>query len=298
MKFSKPKKIAVASGKGGVGKSMLTAALAMFLNEMRQRLVAVDCDVDAPNLNIWLAQTGGPDKKIPLETSSQAVVDASKCIGCGRCEEKCVFEAVKMVSGKARISPFTCEGCGRCVVNCPVAAIKIKPVANGCINITHTKYGFPLVAGELYPGESGSGKIIDAVKEKALELPHDFMLIDSSPGTGCPVTAALRDTDFVVLVTEPSPSGFQDLRRVGEVVKHFRIDYGVVVNKWDINPAITKKIMAWAGVEKFLGRISYDRKIISAVANFEPIMESVLPARREITEICEKIKEIVSVNNI
>jgi MinD superfamily P-loop ATPase len=290
MKLSKPIKIAVASGKGGVGKSMLTAALAMFLNSRKHQIVAVDCDVDAPNLNIWLAQTGIPDEKISLETSSQAFVDEKKCIGCGLCQKKCIFEAVKMVSGKARISPFTCEGCGRCALNCPVQAIKIKPVENGCINITKTAYGFTLVSGELYPGESGSGKIIDAVKEKAQQFPHEFMLIDSSPGTGCPVTAALRDTDFVILITEPSPSGFQDLRRVGEVVKHFRINYGVVVNKWDINKKISRQISAWAGPEKFLGQISYDKKIVSAVANLQPLMTSALPVRAEISNIFDKLQ--------
>ncbi len=291
-------KIAVASGKGGVGKSMLTSSLAILLKEKWNDIVVIDCDVDAPNLDVWLGEVGEADKTTSLETSSKAFVDTAKCTGCGICEERCVFKAIEVKDSKAQVSPFTCEGCGRCVVNCPAEAIQIKPVKNGCINTKKTKYGFPLISGQLYPGETGSGKIIDAVKEQALKDKKDIAIIDSSPGTGCPVTSALRDVNYVILITEPSPSGFQDLKRVLEVVNHFRIEYGIVVNKWDIHKPLADKIEAWAGTQKYLGKISYDQNIMKAIGNLQPIPESSLPANDEILNIFNNLisKKIFQVN--
>lgn len=290
----KTNKIVITSGKGGVGKSMISSALSMWLAKQSVNLVAVDCDVDAPNLAIWLNEFGSWDKSFSLETSDQAFVDPKKCTGCGICQEKCVFGAVKVVNKKAEISTFLCEGCGRCVINCPQKAITVMPVENGRLNIKKTKYGFSLVSGELYPGESGSGKIVSAVKDKATELKSDFMIIDSSPGTGCPVTAAVRDANYVILVTEPSLSGFADLKRILSVVNHFRIDYGVIVNKWNINKRISQKIQN-TFADKYLGSVSYDKNIIKAVANLKPILETNLIARKELIKIFKVLKESKSV---
>ena len=282
---SKAKKnVAVCSGKGGVGKSMIASSLAIYLSRQNQKIVAADCDVDAPNLAVWLNETGDWDKSEEIQTSDIAVIDENKCTGCGICETKCVFKAVQVEDGKAKVSPFTCEGCSRCAVNCPENAITINPVTNGRINYRQTKYDFPLVSGQLYPGETGSGKIVDAVKEKAADKKGDIMIIDTSPGTGCPVTAALRDTDFALLVTEPSPSGFYDLKKIMEVVNHFRLDYGVIVNKWDLNKEMTETIRSWAS-DKMWGLISYDKKIVKSIANLEPVLETNLTARKEIDVI-------------
>jgi len=308
MKKFKEFKLVVSGGKGGVGKSMLCSALAMLFNELphqkfgsggkRKKIVAVDCDVDAPNLAIWLNEDRNWQKIKKISTSSKAIVDYEKCTGCGLCAEKCHFNAIKMEKGRPPhqnfgssrpvINPFLCEGCAACEVLCPQKAIKLKPVKNGRIKIKKTKQGFFLVSGQLLPGETGSGKIVTEIKKEGEKFKYDIMLIDSSPGTGCPVIASLQGTNFVVLVTEPTPSGFSDLNRVLEVVNHFDIPYNIVINKWDINPNLSKKIEKWAG-KRLLGKISYDKNIFKAISNLTPILETNLKAKKEIEGIYYKL---------
>ena len=289
------KKIVIASGKGGVGKSMLSSSLAMLFAE-NKKIVAVDCDADAPNLAIWLGGTKKWDKIIPVIASAIPEIDLNKCDGCGLCAKNCRFEAIKMMrkseSGsliaKPELNSFLCEGCGACEAICPKGAIKLKPVQNGEVRIKKTRHNFPLVSGQLFTGKTGSGKLVAEIKKQAEKFKYDIMLIDSAPGTGCPVIAALRDANFVILITEPTPSGFSDLKRVLEVVNHFKIPYGMVVNKWDINFQQSNKIKNFAK-NKFLGKISYDRKIFQAISNLTPIMETNLKAKQEIKKIFQNL---------
>ncbi|MBZ9569780.1 ATP-binding protein [Patescibacteria group bacterium] len=283
-------KIVIASGKGGVGKSMLTSALAMLFAK-NQKVVAVDCDVDAPNLAIWLGGVKRWDKTLPVVTSAKPEIDLNKCNSCGICVENCKFEAMKMVNKNLKLNPFLCEGCGACEIICPVGAIKLKPVQNGEIKIKKTKYSFPLISGQLYPGESGSGKVVTEIKKEAEKFKQEVMLIDSAPGTGCPVIASLQGANFAILVTEPTPSGFTDLKRVLEVVNHFNISYGVVINKWDIYKNLSQKIEKWAG-RKFLGKISFDKEIFKAVANLKPILKTNLRVKKEIKEIFKNLYQL------
>ncbi|MCD6400260.1 4Fe-4S binding protein [candidate division WOR-3 bacterium] len=157
-------KIAVSSGKGGVGKSMLASSLAILFSKNHQT-VAVDCDVDAPNLAIWLNEDKDWYKIKEISTSEKPVIDYKKCIGCGICVKNCQFGALKLKRERPVIDKFICEGCGVCEILCPQKAIKLKPVKNGEIRIKKTRYGFPLVSSQLYPGETGSGKIVDEVKK-------------------------------------------------------------------------------------------------------------------------------------
>ncbi len=285
-----PKKLTIASGKGGVGKSMLTSALTMLFSQ-NKKVVAVDCDVDAPNLAIWLGGIKKWDKILSVITSAKPEIDFKKCNSCSLCAEKCRFEAIKMVKGKPKVNPFLCEGCGACEVICPQKAITLKPVQNGEIRIKRTKYGFPLVSGQLYPGETGSGKVVTEIKKEAEKFKYDLMLIDSSPGTGCPVIASLQDSNFAILITEPTPSGFTDLKRVLEVVNHFNIPYVLVINKWDINKNLTQKIEKWSG-SKLLGKISYDKEIFKTIANLKPILETNLKVKKEIKDIFKNLSQL------
>ncbi|MCD6528272.1 ATP-binding protein [bacterium] len=285
------KKIVIISGKGGVGKSMLSSTLAMLFAKTK-KVVAVDCDVDAPNLAIWLNEIKNWDRVISVVTSAKPKIDYNRCDGCGLCVEKCRFGAIRMENGRPKLNPFLCEGCGACEVVCPKGAIKLKPVQNGEIQTKKTKYGFPLVSGNLFPGETGSGKVVTEIKKEADKFDCDIMLIDSAPGTGCPVIASLQDANFAVLITEPTLSGFSDLKRVLEVISHFRIPWGLVINKWDINKDLSRKIKIWAH-SKFLGGISYDKKIFKAAADLSPILETKLRARKEIQKIFKKLNSIL-----
>jgi len=196
-----------------------------------------------------------------------------------------------MVNNKPQLNPFLCEGCGACEIICPQKAITLKPVQNGEIRIKKTKYDFPLVSGQLYPGETGSGKVVTEIKKEAEKFKYDLMLIDSSPGTGCPVIASLQDSNFAILVTEPTPSGFTDLKRVLKVVNHFNIPYGVVINKWDINENLSQKIGKWSG-PKLLGKISFDKGIFKAIADLKPILETNLQVKKEIREIFKNLNQL------
>ena len=283
MKFQ----LVVSGGKGGVGKSMLCSALAMLFSK-KKKVVAVDCDVDAPNLAIWLNEERNWQKIKKISTSAKAMIDYEKCNGCGLCAEKCHFNAIKMEKGKPIINPFLCEGCAACEVICPQGAIRLEPVKNGKIKVKKTRHGFFLVSGQLLPGETGSGKIVTEIKKEGEKFKYDIMIIDSAPGTGCPVIASLQGANFVVLITEPTPSGFSDLNRVLEVVNHFNIPYNIVINKWDINPDLSKRIEKWAG-PKFLGKISYDKNIFKAISNLTPILETDLKAKKEIEKIYQEL---------
>jgi len=302
-------KLAVVSGKGGVGKSMLCSALAMLFAENKKGVIAVDCDVDAPNLAVWLGEPENWKEVKKISVSEKPVIDNSKLTEreAKQCAEKCRFNALEIERGRPRtrtssargrlkLNPFLCEGCGACEIFCPKGVIKMKPVKNGEIRIKRTRYGFPLVSGQLYPGETGSGKIVSEIKKMAEKFDGDLMLIDSAPGTGCPVIASLQDANFAILVTEPTLSGFSDLKRVLKVVNHFQISWGLVINKWDINPELDNKIEKW--VEKrFLGRISYDKNIFKAVSNLTPIMETNLKAKKEIKLIYNELDKELNFSN-
>ncbi|MEA3273143.1 MAG: ATP-binding protein [Patescibacteria group bacterium] len=286
--------LVIASGKGGVGKSMLTSTLAtLFAKEYK--IVATDCDADTPNLAIWLGGIKKWDEVLPVVTAERPEFDLAKCDGCGLCAKNCRFEAIKMKQTKPILNKFLCEGCGACEAICPQGAIKLKPIQNGEIKIKKDLAGFPLVSGQLSPGETGSGKIVDEIKAEAEKFNPAMMIIDSAPGTGCPVTAALKDANFTVLISEPTPSGFTDLKRVLEVVDHFKIPYGVVINKWDINTKLSDELKKWAG-NKFLGKITYDKRIFKTISNLTPLLETDLKAKEEIKNIFEKLKAVLEMN--
>ena len=284
-------KIAIASGKGGVGKSMLASSLSILYSQTNKKVIACDCDVDAPNLAIWL---GEPEQWSTIEkisTVEKPRFNWKKCNNCGLCVKACQFGALKMKGKRHQFNPFLCEGCGVCQLVCPNGAIKLTPVHNGAIKIKKTKYGFPLISGQLFPGESNSGKIVTEVKKQAEKFSYDLMIIDSPPGTGCPVIASLQDVDLAVLITEPTPSGISDLKRVLQLIKHFNIAYGLVINKWDINKKLTKKIeKEFKG--KILGKILYNQNIFKSIADLTPIVETGLNTKNEIEKIFKTITKL------
>lgn len=276
-------KIVVASGKGGVGKSMLASSLAILFSRTGKKIVTCDCDVDAPNMGLWLGVTDY-DTREKISTSEKAEIDRQKCISCGKCEQICRFSAIDRVDRIYTVNPFLCEGCGACELVCPSGAIKSHEVKNGETRLKHTDFGFPLISGQLYPGEAGSGKIVDILRKKTDGYDHDIVVMDSAAGIGCPVIASIRGTDYALLVTEPTPSGFSDLKRVIEIVRQFNVPYGIVINKWDINSKVSEEIATWAG-ETLLGKISYDRKVIDSIVNLTPIVNSDSVVSEEIKNI-------------
>lgn len=262
-----------------MGKSSISASLAVMLSK-NYKIVAADCDVDAPNLALVLGVKKLKSKK-DISTNEKARLIFKKCISCKQCLNTCVFSAISW--DKTENIPvfdrFLCEGCGNCALVCPEKAIELYKVKNATVSESKTKYGFPIVIGQLKMGESGSGKIVTEVKDIAEQIGRktnaDFIVVDAAPGIGCPVIASIRESDYVIAVTEPTPSGLADLKRVLRVVEHFKIQYALIINKYDINPKITKKIETFAKKKKIniITKLPYDKAFVEALVNLTPIVE-------------------------
>jgi len=275
------KTITILSGKGGTGKTTLSASLAVLLAK-RKKIIVADCDADAPNLGLAL----GIQEKDFLEwknvqTNEKAVLNKEKCNGCKKCFETCNFGAIKWDKEKNRplFDSLLCEGCGACQLVCPNNAIKLVKINNGKVGFAKSKYNFKLVSGQLKIGATGSGKIVSLIKEKAEKLAKKekvkISLVDSAAGVGCPVIASIQGSDFIIAVTEPTPSALSDLKRALRTVEHFRIPYGIVINKYDLNKKFSKKIEDFMKKYKIplLGRIPYNKKFVEALVNLKPAVE-------------------------
>ncbi|WP_136809096.1 ATP-binding protein [Desulfosediminicola flagellatus] len=269
------KEIVILSGKGGVGKSSIAASLGVILAR-KYTVVLADTDVDAPNLNLVLGAKLRNSEEIAA--SSKACIDYDKCIGCMMCKDVCKFSSI-CGADKPVIIPYSCEGCGACSLICPEKAIEIHDVVNGQLNIFDT-VNMLLVTGELHIGGSSSGHIVDIVKKRArLEATNshaEILLTDGPPGIGCPVIASLKGADYVILVTEPTPAALNDLKRVVEVVKHFKIPLGITLNRSDIHLESQRAIRQFADENGYfiLSEIPYDNSMPMAVANAQPVISA------------------------
>lgn len=268
------KTITILSGKGGVGKSSITASLAIALSRKR-KIICADCDVDASNLALVFGLKSFKEWK-PITTNEKAEIDYEKCNRCRKCVKACYFNAIGWDKNKPMIKEFGCEGCGLCNIICPKNAIKLYKVYNAKIGYGKTKYGFSVVAGQLEMGESGSGKIVAAVKElaKSRRENAEIMLVDAAAGIGCPVIASVSGSDYVIAVTEPTPSGFSDLNRALKMINFFNIPHGIIINKFDLNLKSTKEIEGFAKRKKIkiLAKIPYDKSFTDALVNLTPII--------------------------
>jgi MinD superfamily P-loop ATPase len=273
------KEIVVISGKGGTGKTSIVASFAALANGA----VLADCDVDAADLHLILK----PEIKQAHDFSGgkRASVITKKCIGCGRCEDVCNFEAAKftgpandVVDRTYTIDSIACEGCSVCVHFCPVDAIEFKEVINGQWFISDTRFG-PMVHAKLGIAEENSGKLVSLIRKQAKQIAAEqnknLIIVDGSPGIGCPVIASISGADFVLAVTEPTISGQHDLNRVIELTSHFGIPTAVCINKCDINPKITKAIEKSTEQKglKLAGKIDYDVSVTKAQIAGKSIVE-------------------------
>ena len=288
------KKITILSGKGGVGKSSIAASLAVVLSK-KHKIICADCDVDASNLALVL---GLKEKDFvewkPMSTNQKAVFDLDKCKSCKECYESCYFDAIAWQNNYPKLKEFGCEGCGLCKIICPHDAIKLVDVYNAKIGYGKTKYGFNIVSAQLEMGESGSGKIVAAVKEFAMKKQNaDFMVIDAAAGIGCPVIASVTGSDYVISVTEPTPSAFADLKRALQMVNHFKIKSALIINKFDLNVDYSKKIEKFAQEKniKVISKLPYDKSFLHALVALTPLViynENYLPIFQEIADTIKK----------
>ncbi|MFW5885774.1 MAG: ATP-binding protein [Halanaerobium sp.] len=286
------KEITVISGKGGTGKTTFTANLASLLDN----LVVGDCDVDAPNLHLLLNPKNNSEEV--FKGMKLAVKNDELCIDCGLCYENCRFNAI--TPDDFQIKNLKCEGCAVCAYVCPTDAIKMEQIETGTLYQAESKFG-EMVHAKLIPGADTSGKLVSEVKNKASEIAKakkkDWILIDGSPGIGCPVIASLTGSDMAVLVTEPTLSGFADLKRVMEVVNHFKIPAGIVINKYDLNENISAKIEAYAEEEKIelLTKIPYSRVIVDSLKKGELFVDNDAELRTKMMDVKRKLSKKLEV---
>jgi MinD superfamily P-loop ATPase len=297
--------IGVISGKGGVGKTSLVASLAsLAYKDSNISVIALDCDVDAPNLALILPPKNNNDIQVQeVYTTLKSYFLPNKCIQCKKCidDHFCEFNALKWNNEKnfPIIDNLACEGCGACKVLCSEHAFKIEPVKSGDIIAYTTIYGFPLVYGKTNLGSSTSGKTVSDVKEFAKKLKEfeksNLIIIDGAPGIGCPVIATVSGLDYVITITEPTPSGLHDLLRAIEVVEQFKIPFGIIVNKSDLESTFQYEFKRFIKERSYtiLGKIPFDFSIPLAMSFAEPVVDNApnSKASKSIKKIYTELKK-------
>ena len=280
--------LVVVSGKGGTGKTTVVGAFAALARDA----VAADCDVDAANLHLLLR--GEVVERFPYHGSEVARIDPGKCTSCGACARACRFDAIRAEGGRYAVDPLSCEGCGACGYVCPAGAIAMEERQSGWIYVSRTPYG-TLVHGELLPGEENSGKLVTQVKMRAREEGARLLLIDGSPGIGCPVIASLSGAHAALIVAEPSRAALHDLLRVAGVARHFGSRLFVVLNKADLSPRLAREVRAAAEREGmvYLGEIPYDEGVTAAQLRGRPVVVSDGPAATALREIWGKLRKVL-----
>lgn len=233
------KELVVISGKGGTGKTSISAALAWYF----PKKVLVDCDVDAANFH--LIAGADPLEKHAFTAGFEPFINTQACNRCGKCTALCRFQAV--TAGELT-NPFHCEGCGVCAFHCPQHAIQMKERAAGHWFISHSRFG-TLFHAELGLSIENSGKLVSKVrteaKKAAVKQKMPLLITDGPPGIGCPAIAALSGASMALAVIEPSESGIHDVKRLIELTTHFRLPVAVCINKSSLQPDNTRQIAAW-----------------------------------------------------
>jgi len=288
------RELVVISGKGGTGKTSVVAAFAALAGGA----ALADCDVDAADLHLVLHPELGSEH--PFSGRNQAVIDPEACTACGRCAEVCRFAAVLGSPDDGyTIDPIACEGCELCRRVCPAEAIRMTPVVNGAWMLSETQFG-PLVHARLGVAEDNSGKLVTLVRNEARRVAEErrlpLVIVDGSPGIGCPVIASLAGAHLVLAVTEPTVSGQHDLGRVLQVVRQFRLPFAVCVNKADLNPGLTTRIVdevTAAGAE-FVATVDYDPAVTHAQVAGTDVIAYGGRAAAEITRVWEAVSAVLS----
>jgi len=272
-------KIAIASGKGGTGKTTVSVALAQAFETP---VCLIDCDVEEPNSAFFLKPKPESQQVVTVPVPQ---INADICTACGACSEFCVFNALAVAGETAMVFPELCHSCGGCVMICPENAITEEPEEIGEIN-RGTNGSITTLEGRLKIGNAMAPPLIRAAKKAA--PPGMPVLIDAPPGTSCPMITAVSGTDFVVLVTEPTPFGLNDLILAVETVRTLGLKCGVVINRSDSGD---DRVVRYCEEEKIriLLQIPESRKIAEAYSRGDGL----LTAEPELTDrFREMIREI------
>ncbi len=276
--------IAVASGKGGTGKTTVAVNLALTFAR-RFHAVLADCDVEEPNARLFFRnelQDVAPTR-VPA-----FVLDEAKCDGCGRCASVCRFNAIATVKSRPLFFPEMCHACAGCVLACPRGAILERTRENGVVGRFQDER-LTFIEGRLNVGEAMAVSLIERVRKDAVAAQAEIRLFDCPPGTSCPMIAAVKGCDFVILVTEPTPFGLNDLRIAVETVRLLQIPLGVVVNRDGIGDDRVERYAESEGIE-ILMKIPDDRRVAEAYSTGVPAVR----AAEEFASLFERLAETVA----
>jgi MinD superfamily P-loop ATPase len=261
--------IAIASGKGGTGKTTVSVNLAKVFDDAVQLL---DCDVEEPNAHLFLQPENLDSDVVHLLMPH---IDESRCDGCGECSDFCQFNAIAVAGGKAMVFPELCHACGGCAMVCPQQAIEEKPLRIGDVSGAQLGH-IAFTQGKLDVGISSATPMINAVKDRIQRSSH--VILDAPPGTACPAVATLRQVDYTVLVTEPTPFGLHDLKLAVATARELGVPFGVVVNR---HGAGDDRVHAYCRDENIplLLEIPDDRRIAEAYSEGQLLVDA-LPEYR------------------
>jgi MinD superfamily P-loop ATPase len=270
--------ITVASGKGGTGKTMIATSLAFSLaaTSPKQPPLFLDCDVEAPNAHLFLHPIIEEQQEVGLLIPA---VDETRCTYCGKCAEVCQYHAIAVLGKKTLVFPQLCHGCGSCAELCPEKAITEIPNRMGIIERGPAREGISFARGVLDVGEPMAVPVIRQLKKWAIAQPGQVVIRDAPPGTSCPVVETMRGSDYVLLVTEPTPFGLHDLHLAAQVAVELGIPAGVIVNREN---------SAYPDLEAFciehnlpvLLRIPFKRAVAEGIARGKMLVE-INPAYQE-----------------
>ncbi len=274
-------RIAIASGKGGTGKTTVAVNLSLTI---RGSVRLLDCDVEEPNCHIFLHPEIFKTESVGIHIPQ---VDEEKCIACGECGRICQYHAIVSLKSKPLVFPELCHGCGGCSKVCSNEAIteverEIGVVEEGC------RGNLMFVHGCLNVGEAMAPPLIRAVKRHAGR--SGLTIIDSPPGTSCPVIASVCDSDFVVLVTEPTPFGLNDLALAVEMIRQLAIPFGVVINCADVGNCSVMDYCSAQNIPVLL-EIPDSRRVAEAYSRGEAAVEAVPELRERFEALYGRITE-------
>ncbi|HOO55783.1 MAG TPA: ATP-binding protein [bacterium] len=276
--------ISIASGKGGTGKTTFATNLSLAAAGRGDRVTLMDCDVEEPNSHIFIKPEITATEKVHVQCP---MVIEEKCTGCGKCGEVCQFSAIVVINKKVLTFPELCHACGGCFEFCPEGAIMEQPREVGELQ-TGKSRGVDFVHGRLRVGEAMSPPLIREVK-KRLE-PDAINIIDSPPGTSCPVIESIKGSDFVLLVTEPTPFGLNDLKLAVEMVRTLGIPFAVGINRSDTGNSGVLDYCSEESIDVFV-EVPHDRNVAEAYSRGE-IAYDVVPEYAGIfIELLEKIEK-------
>ncbi|TFF86594.1 (4Fe-4S)-binding protein [Candidatus Thorarchaeota archaeon] len=272
--------ITVASGKGGTGKTTVAVNLALSLEGAR----LFDCDVEEPNAHTLLRLGKLESQPVKMPTP---LVDKNKCTLCGKCAEFCQFNALFVGKDRVLVYPEMCHSCGGCSIVCPEGAIEEQPREVGTI-FSGEANGLPLVFGELNIGEPIATSVIKAVKRR---MQHsEINIVDAPPGTACPVIETMQESDYLLLVTEPTPFGLHDLEMAANVVKELGIPHGVVVNRAGIGDSSAREFCEERSIPLVM-EIPFDRRIAELYSIGTPFVEEMPEWKEKFQRLYAQIEE-------